>query len=188
MLKFLQGLGQTILLVAGVMSVVYALMPDVRKWVETELTARHAHYYVGMFETRPGGVERLQFVQFYSNRWEVDDLIFDERLRDDDEDSFDVFAELPGETLISRPVSSYGPLPGRESWDPLATIETLALADQCFKVDRYACRYPLRDDEGVLRWRTDPGCERTTEAVRSQPDRVHKVALWVRAVRFTCTG
>lgn len=186
MFKFIRGLGQFILMVAGVLSVIYALRPDIRRWVETEFIARDAHYYVGMVELRPGGDERWQRIQFYSNRWEIDDKIFDERLRDNDEDAFDVFRALPGETLIAVPDDSYGPMPGRASAEPLAMIETLALRDQCFKVEAVSCRSLLRDD-GQLAWRTDPGCDRTEAEVDGAPSRVHKVAVWVEAVRFTCT-
>lgn len=186
MFSFIRGVGQFVLMIAGILSVIYALRPDIRRWVETEFIARDAHYYVGMVEIRPGGVERWQRVQFYSNRWELDDRIFDERLREDHEDAFDVFRALPGETLIASPDESYGPLPGRLEAEPLARIETLALVNQCFKVESVSCRSPLRED-GVLLWRTDPGCDRSEAAVDAAPDRVHKVAVWVEAVRFTCT-
>lgn len=192
MFGFLNRVGQTILLVAGVLSVVYAVRPDLRRWVETELVARHSYYYVGMFELRPnldpGDGERIKFIQFYSNRWEIDRMIFDERIREDDEDAFDVFASLPGEVLISSPVESYGPLPGRSAPEPTAPIESLALSNQCFRVDDYMCRYPLGDERNPFAWRTDPQCRETMETVRSEPAAKHSVALWVKAVRFTCTG
>ncbi|GGY51938.1 hypothetical protein [Parvularcula lutaonensis] len=188
MLRFLQGIGQSVLLVAGVLSVIYALRPDIRRWVETELVARDAHYYVGIVELRPDGTERWQRIQFYSNRWEIDDKIFDERLRTNDDDAFDVLRALPGETLIAVPDDSYGPMPGRAAAEPLSKIETLALRNQCFQVDEVFCRYRIRDDRGELAFRTDPNCIKTEQVVSDAPNLPHKIPVWVKAVRFTCTG
>ncbi|MEM9031981.1 MAG: hypothetical protein AAGB18_04990, partial [Pseudomonadota bacterium] len=65
MLRFIRGLGQWVVLIGAVMSTVYAVEPDVRRWVETELVARDAHYYVGAFTLAPG-LQRPKFLQFYS--------------------------------------------------------------------------------------------------------------------------
>lgn len=188
MLTFIRGLFQSILLIAGVLSVIYAVRPDIRRYVETELVARHAYYYVGMVEIGPGGAERFKFLQFYSNRWELSDGSFDEGLRVASEDAFDVFQKLPGETLIAMPTDEGGPMPGRVAAEPLARIDTLALADQCFKVEEALCRYPVADKSGAVEWRVDYGCRTTAQTVRTDTSRTHEVALWVKAARFTCTG
>ena len=187
MFAFIRGLMQFVVLVGAVLSAVYAVSPDVRRWIETELVARHAHYYVGMLKIRPGGAEEWQRVQFYSNRWELDQKIFDERLREDDEDAFDVFRKVIGEVLIAAPDESYGPLPGRSAAEPMASIETLALADQCFLVHRVLCRYPFADERGVISYQTDPECTRTEAAIDAAPNATHSVAVWVKAVKFTCS-
>lgn len=185
MFKVMRALGQMAVLLAGITSLVYAVHPELRRWVETELVARDAWYLVGVVEVGPDG-ERFEFAQFYSNRWEPSTLLFDERLRRNQDDAFDVFAALPGETLIATPTEAFGPMPGRSQPRPLAHIETLALADQCFKVEEVSCQPLSLADRDVVENDIDPGCEATERDVRRTPEEIHRLRVWVRATRFTC--
>lgn len=188
MLKFIRGLGQWVVLAGAVMSTVYAVEPDVRRWVETELVAREAYYYVGEFSITENYDKPKKF-NFYSNRWRPsknsDGGYFNEALLRNG-DAFDVFRAIDNETLIALDTDIA--TPGRRTPEPMGRIESLAIQNDCYLVREPICRMSLPDERGIFAVREDRGCARSEAYTDANPQEETSVYLWVRAVRYTCHG
>ena len=183
MLRFIRAVGQWVVLIGAVVSTVYAVEPDVRRWVETELVAREAHYYVGEFLVAPT-VDKPKKVNFYSNRWRPQGY-FNRALLPTG-DAFDVFRAIDGETIIA--LDTEIATPGRRTPEPTGKIDTLALTNDCFLVREPICRMSLPDETGSFSVQNDRGCVRSEAYADENPGEDLTVYLWVRAVRFTCHG
>ncbi|MEO1656077.1 MAG: hypothetical protein AAFR65_00015 [Pseudomonadota bacterium] len=188
MLRFIRGLGQWVVLIGAVLSTVYAFRPDLRRWVETELVAREAYYYVGEFLITETYDKPKKF-NFYSNRWRPSKSdpggYFNPALLQGG-DAFDVFRAIDNETLIA--LDTEIATPGRLTPEPTGRIETLAIANECYLVRESICRMTLPDASGSYAVREDRGCKRSEAYTDDNPEEEMNVYLWVRAVRYTCHG
>ena len=190
MLSFIRNIGQWIVLFGAVLSSVYAVRPDLRRWVETEVIARDVYYYLGTFELSSAGAE-ASYVTFFSKYWDAETGRVRRSTTRRHADVFDTLRAMRGETIVSledrdNPVIPGAAMVGWSEPNPNSNIETLVATGECFKLRTYYCRTVMVGPSGSAAFEVDENCEVAQERYRQDPDQSNRIFVWVKAARFTC--